>query len=294
MTSTQERPDLAVTGDPVLPAASRPAGLLTAVGIRDAERDAAALAWAVDDAAPGLDTLHVVHAYAPLPPEAVVPTRELTDRHRAAREVAARAVQLVGADGSLLRASGSAIPGAAVDVLGEIAAIVDLLVIGDDTATEPAGTSTTRAVLGQARCPVVAVPPAGHPPAPHPPARGPVTVVVGPDGLDDSVMHLALDAARRRGATLQASLAWTALHRGPVSRPDVAAVQEQFDIRLARWRAAYPDVPFVGRIELGEDWPQLLRRHSSLIVAGRGEADPLFSTSPAGQQRCPVLVVPIR
>ncbi len=151
MTSTQERPDLAVTGDPVLPAASRPAGLLTAVGIRDAERDAAALAWAVDDAAPGLDTLHVVHAYAPLPADAVVPTRELTDRHRAAREVAARAVRLVGADGSLLRASGAAIPGAAVDVLGEIAAIVDLLVIGDDTAAGPA-VSTTRAVLGQARC----------------------------------------------------------------------------------------------------------------------------------------------
>jgi len=273
------------------PAPQPVAPRLLGVGIHDVVHDRATLEWAVADAMPGRDQVHVVHAYVPLrldgcawPPVTMVRDR----RHVAATRVVAQAVQRAHEGHAGLEVGGSAIGGLPDDVLIELSHVVDLLVIGDDSHDPLIARKITTRVQAHAHCPLVCVPRDYFPPV----AARPITVVADDRGLLEPVLAFATSLARRAGVGLQVSRAWSSLHEGRVNGPGwLAEQQEELDVQLAGWRGAHPDVPVVARLELGYSWLDRLRAASSILVTStrsvdlvRSPGDPVHS--------CPVAIVP--
>lgn len=264
---------------------------LIGVGVRDTDHDAATIGWAVAEATPGADVVHVVHAYTPvqLPGCAWDPvTRARDARYAAGKQIMARAVQRGREHHADLQVDGSAIAGAPADVLEELSDIVDLIVIGDDAAEPSVGRKISWRVQDVARCPVVCVPPGDHTPRDLP-----VTVVADDRGLSEPVIRFASDAATRRNVTLQVSRTWTSLHReGGPGLFSLADQHEKLDAQLASWRADYPHLGIVGRIELDDGWLAHLRAHSSLLVAGAGSAGSVRGATTGSSPTCPTATVP--
>lgn len=279
-----------------LPASTAPAdrrGRLIAVAVQDADRDAAALAWAAFDAVAGVDSVHVVHCYIPLHVDdcswAPV-TRARDDRRQAAKRIAATAVQRLRAMRPGLTVDGSAIAGLPSDVVIELSSVVDVVVVGADRPGRSIGTRhVALRVQEHARCPVVCVP-AGH----RLPDDGPpVTVVAGADGIPEAAMRFAAGYAHRHGVALQVSRAWADLHEG--DRPGatwLAHQQEELDAQLASWRAAHPYVPISARIELEDDWLPGLAAHSGLLVVPGGSLAVDQRSADPAWLHCPTVVVP--
>jgi hypothetical protein len=268
---------------------------LIGVGVRDRDYDRATVEWAVDDAVRGLDTLHVVHSYLPLrldgcvwPP--VGYTRDL--RYLAATRVVAQAVQQANQRRGRRAGfdiAGSAIGGLPDDVLVELSAVVDLIVMGDDTSDPSISNKITAYVEDHAQCPVVCVPRAFRPPA----DERPVTVVMDELGLSEPVMEFARAFAQRHGVALQVSRAWTALHEGRLTTAAwMAEQQEELDAQLASWLSAHPGPAVSARIELDDEWPARLRAMSSLVVVPARSAT-LWRSQPEDENACPLAVVPI-
>jgi hypothetical protein len=274
------------------PAAEQPAPpRLIGVGIHDVVHDRATLEWAVADAAPAIDQVHVVHGYVPLrldgcawPPVSTVRDR----RHGAATRVVAQAVQRAQEGHPRLEVGGSAIGGLPEDVLIELSHVVDLLVIGDDSYDPLIARKITTRVQEHAHCPLVCVP-RDYLPAAEP---RPVTVVADDRGLLEPVLAFATSLARRHGVGLQVSRAWSSLHEGRVTGPGwLAEQQEELDTQLAGWRAACPDLPVTARLELGYSWLDRLRAASSVLVTSARAVDLVRSPSDP-VHACPVAIVP--
>ena len=272
-----------------------PQGRLIAVGVRDPTHDAAPLAWAAADAQAGCDAVHVAHAYVPLRLQGCAwepVARERDARYLAGSRIAARAVQRVVSLSSGLRTGGSTIAGLPEDVLIELSTVVDLLVIGDDSAAPPGARRIAWRVQDAASCPVVAVPHGWRPTS----AGHPVTLVVDELGIRPGAIEHAAAAAMRRGSGLRVSRTWRSLHEDEQPSPDwLAHQQEELDTQLADWRERYPQLALAARIEFGEDdWLRPLAASSSLIVVDVRAATAV-RTMPAGQPvLCPTVVVPAR
>ncbi len=177
-------------------------GRVIAIGIRDHVHDAATLSWAEAEATAGADGLHLVHAYVPLRLDGCSwdPVRRERDaRGLLGRRVTAQAVQRVRAACPDLLVDGSTIQGLPEDVLHEFSSLVDLLVIGDDSADPDRVRKIAWRIQDRARCPVVCVPRAYRASS----AGEPVTVVVAEGGPSEPAMRFAADVARRHNVGLE-------------------------------------------------------------------------------------------
>jgi hypothetical protein len=268
---------------------------LIGVGVHDILHDRGTIEWAVDDAVPGRDSVHIVHAYIPLRLDGCAwsPVTTLRDRrHTVATRIVSQAVQRA-IEGALeehagLEVGGSAIAGLPEDVLIELSSVVDLLVIGDDSHDTLVTRKITSRVQDRVQCPIVCVPRNFR-------AQGddrPVTVVVDEFGLCDDVMDFAAAEATRRDVTLQVSRAWSALHEGKVDGPGwLAEQQEELDEQLATWRTYHPQLAIAARLELGYSWLDRVRAISSLLVTASRSADLLRSPGET-DHTCPVAIIP--
>ena len=265
---------------------------LIGVGIHDVVHDRATLEWAVADAVPGRDQVHVVHAYVPLRLEGCAwpPVSAMRDRrHVAATRVVAQAVQRAHEGHAGLELGGSAIGGLPDDVLIELSHVVDLLVVGDDSHDPLVVRKITTRVQDHAHCPLVCVPRDYFPPA----EPRPVTVVADERGLLEPVLAFAAGLARRRGVGLQVSRAWSSLHEGRLTGPGwLAEQQELLDAQLAGWRVACPDLPVTARLDLGYSWLDRLRASSSALVTSARSVDLVRSPSDPVHS-CPVVTLPV-
>lgn len=264
------------------------AARLIAVGVRDPVADAGVLRWALADALPG-DVLHIVHAYVPLRLDRCQwePVRRERDhRALAAQRVVARAIQLARTMRVDLAVDGSAVAGLPDDVLVEFSQVVDLLVIGDDSAAPTGGHRIAWRVQDLAACPVVSVPAGGAG------FDAPVTVVVDERGLVPEALGFAVDWAQRHGHNVRVSRSWASLHEGERPRPAWLAHQaEELDSQVSEWQRCNPHVGIVTAIETCADWPLRVATDSSLIVAVAGSG----LSIPVGQDaaaRCATVVVP--
>jgi hypothetical protein len=268
---------------------------LIGVGVHDILHDRGTIEWAVDDAVAGRDSVHLVHAYVPLRLDGCAwsPVSKVRDRrHTVATRIVSQAVQraIEGAtqEHAGIEVAGSAIAGLPEDVLIELSAVVDLLVIGDDSLDTLVTRKITARVQDRVECPIVCVPRNYRAQA----DGRPVTVVVDEFGLYEEVMEFAAAEATRRAVTLQVSRAWSALHEGKVAGPGwLAEQQEELDEQLASWRAHHSDLAVAARLELGYSWLDRVRAISSLLVTGSRSADLLRSPGET-DHRCPVAIIP--
>lgn len=261
------------------------------VGVRDYEHDRAAIEWALHDARPGVDAVHLVYAYVPL----LLPgcawdrvARARDARYQRAQRILAQSMQRVrSAHGDVL-AGGSAIAGLPDDVLIELSSVVDLVVIGDDSASTSDRRRISWRVQDSARCPVVCVPPGYQP---RIDAR-PVTVVAGEHGLPENALEFAAAAAQRRGVGLDVSRSWSSLHADGLDGAGwLAEQQEELDAQLTDLRVQHPQLAITARIELGDDWLDELRAGSSLLVTN-SYAGSLVRSNHASAHGCPIAIVP--
>jgi hypothetical protein len=173
--------------------ATRRTGRLIAVGVRDNDYDAAVLQWAQYDAEPGIDVVHVVHAYIPehLAAADEATAYQLDGRFVRGERVLAAAVQFLRDACPGLPVEGSAIPGLPEDVLHEFTSVADLLVIGEsiDAAVRR---NIAHRMQDHAHCPVVTVPHAYRPPS----APQPVTLLAA-GATPRAVLRFAAQAAQR-------------------------------------------------------------------------------------------------
>ena len=261
---------------------------LIAVGVRDASADDAVLRWAATEAVPG-DVLHVVHAFVPLRLDRCQwdPVRRERDhRALAARRAVAQAQQRARTMRVDLEVGGSAVAGLPDDVLIEFSQVVDLLVIGDDSAEPRGGLRVAWRVPDLAACPVVCVPPAG--------ARfdAPVTVVLDERGLVPRTLRFALEWAQRHDVNVRVLRPWSPLHDEAVSAPTwLAHRAEQLDTQLVDWQVCYPHVGMVASIETADDWEVRARADSSLLVTTAGAPASVVSADGEPTQ-CATAVVP--
>lgn len=259
-----------------------------AVGVRDLPLDGPVLRWAATDALPG-DALHVVHAYVPLRLDRCdwdPVRRERDHRAWAARQTAARATQRARMMRVDLKVDGSAVAGLPDDVLIEFSQVVDLLVIGDDSADEPrSGHRIARRVQDLAACPVISVPRAGGR------FDAPVTIVVDDRGLERGPLSFALDWAQRHGVNVRVCQAWRV--RGAVSSMSLAHHAEELDVQLADWQERYPDVGLTTLIVTADDWAARVAAASSLLVTARGAPRAVVAAAAGESPACATAVVPI-
>src|SRR3954447_3450621 len=234
---------------------------LIGVGIHDVLQDRATIEWAVREAAPGRDSVHLVHAYVPLRLDGCAwgPVSADRDRrHTAASRVVAQAVQRASEEHHDLEVGGSAIGGLPEDVLIELGSVVGLLVIGDDSHDPMVARKISTRVQDRARCPVVCVPRDYLPSTDD----RPVTVVADDQGVADPVLTFAAEFARPHHRTVQVGRVRSAAHE-----PNPAG-------------------PEMGYSELDR-----LRAGSSLLVAAVRSVDLLRSPSDPIDS-CPIAVVP--
>lgn len=250
---------------------------LMVVGIADADADHSALAWTLADARPGIDSVHVVHAYSPIRLDGcswapVVAARDAR-RSRGTRVIAA-AEQRLRSQARSLQVDGSLVAGISWDVLGEFSLIVDLLVVGEDDAGAELATTASR-VARLAQCPVITVP-ADWVNADRD-ADAPVTVLLDGGAASAAVVGYGFAEAHRWGAGLQL----VTIHTGPADA-------------WAGWADRYPGVHVV-HSTFAENDPLLvprLRRTSRLLVTGRNCVHRFDQAAPLPAGRCAVVTVP--
>lgn len=263
------------------------------VAVRDYLHDRTTIDWALAHATPGVDTIHLVHAYRSLRLEGCywAPVVRARDRRcLAARNIVSLALQRIAASGSALRADGSAVAGSAEDVIGEISEVADLLVIGDDSAGSGEQRRISWRLQDASRCPTVCVP-GSYQPGPD---SEPVTVVAGEQDLDDSLLDFGADLAARAGVGLQISQPWAAGHAGRAEPAGwVADRQRALDAQLAIWRGRHRELSLCARIELGDGWADRVRRGSSLLVARTRSAALVRSRPDEPAHPCPIATVPL-
>lgn len=255
-----------------------PSGRMIAVGVGDADADAAVLGWVAGEAVPGRDVVHVVHAYVPAGLEGCLwePMSRRRDSVRlAASRAGAMAVQRLRLARPGLRVECSVVGGLPVDVLHEFSHLADLTVIGHAAGARVSPQLSAWMGAG----PVVRVPERWRTPA----AGSPVAVLVDGTDLPAAGIAFAADWARRHGAAVQVCVASSRRYdSGPPTAEWLAGQQEQLDTQLAEFFAEQPGVAVVGRIEWRPGWRERLASEVSLIV---GRTLPL----PGG---CPVVTVP--
>lgn len=279
-----------------------------AVGVKSISRDATGLSWAARDARPGLDEIHVVHAYRSLALTGCVwpPVVRANDARRTeARRTVAAALTALHAASAGVAVDGSAIAGNPAEVLTALSEVVDLLVVGcaaPGDVADPPGPDHQRALrtAQHAACPVVVVPSVERTDAAGDADR-PVAVLVGGGALPLRSIDFALDSAQRLGAALVVAQSCPVPAAGPAAGARAllgweTSRQEELDAQLAASRAEYSDVGVI--VELRREsvsaTVDLMRRTARLLVLARpfdeisGGAFDRILSAPTG---CPVAVV---
>jgi hypothetical protein len=262
------------------------------IAVRDTRHHEETIDWALAHAAPGLDVIHLVHAYLPLQLtgcnwEPVVRARDA--RYWAARRVIALAQQRI-ARRAAVRPEGSAIAGAPADVLVELSEVVDLIVVGDDSTGAQASRRITWRVQDLASCPVVAVP-LDHRPADD--GSPPVTVLADEHGLSEAAMSFGAETALRRGTSVQISGCRSFWGCSGASSHELRDEQQrQLRAQLDHWTRRYPQLTLSARAELGADELAGVCRGSALVVAPSRSAPQLRAGVLRPSHPFPVAVVP--
>lgn len=283
------------------------------VGVDDSPGSAAALIWALADAAARSAPLRIVCAYQwlpsylPLPGVTVAPELDAGHLRRAAEVVVAKALDRIGpADPrrSEVWVTGEAIEGRAASVLVAAAEDAALVVLGSRHLRAFGSAvlgSVGAAVAARAACPVVVV---------RGPAGDPVEdarVIVGVDGTDAArdVLRFAFSYASRHRVGLRAVLCW---------RPDPLAtmiwrpeppVPTQAEARLseilAGWREQFPEVLAQQSVVRDHPVAGLVAASSAqhLLVVGSKTSQAMLGTLLGSVSQgllhhatCPVAVVP--
>lgn len=226
-----------------------------AIAVDGSERDSAVLAWSARFARPG-DDLHVVHAYRELSLAGSVwlPAVRAGDRrrHDARRVVNVAQSVLHAALGNdrRLAVGGSTVTGAPHQVLSDLSAVADLLVVGSHP--RPGAVCEI-----DAACPVAVVPGGWAGSRSHD-----VGVLTGPL-LSTEAMDRASSYAQRGGRTVL--VVRTATEAAP-------ADLESLDLQVASWsRPDGPPIVTEVRHDDPADGVRALRRVLDLIVVDAGD-----------------------
>lgn len=272
------------------------------VGYDGSAGAAAALRWALDEAARLAAPLRLVYAVErPLRPAPVPPMPGDVDpatEHRHARSLLDRAVGEVSGAVPPVEVSGAVLDGPAVTVLCEQSRDARLVVVGSRGLGGFTGLfvgSVSLAVAAHADSPVVVV--RGGPVT----APGPVAVGVD-ESAREGLVGFAMEEAAARGVGLLAVRAWT-----PPSAPWPREAAEREDAERHRlsaalhaWSEKYPTVPVTTRLIDGD------ARHALAAVSGEVQLIVVGSRGRGGFEglvlgsvsqfllhhaRCPVAVV---
>jgi nucleotide-binding universal stress UspA family protein len=283
MTGTVTTADREPKNDP----ASHRRLVVVAVSADDADRGVAE--WAAN-AVTGNDHVHVVHVYRPfrLPDCDWEIIRESQRRRTAeARRLAACGECPIRQAHRALQVDGSAIGGDPVEVLIELSAIVDVVILGADA--EGSAADVTAGVVHGAYCPVVIVPPRAASTELSTSGR-PVTLLLDEPDLSAAGLELAKREAIRLGTGLRVvELRSAVRHPEPESPQLLAEEQICLDERLLQW-GRNEQVGVVGEVSLDEPASTARRviGSSSFVVMSRSAVELLAGVD----LPCPVAVVP--
>lgn len=277
------------------------------MGVDDTEESAAALRWAAAEARPGVDALHVVHAFALLSfaESSWTPAVQANDARRAsARTLVNTVIRHTRARRPGVDVDGSAIVGAPVPVLADLSQIADLVVIGgvsgDGTGRRGPGRHIGRRVATRAACPIVVVPDGAVPTSA--PTR-PVAVLLHGQDLRPDVLDFGFAAAARRGTSLLVVHSWTlgvepdAQERSEIVQWETEH-QKLLDAALAGCQERFARVPVLVQLRQESSYLATRELHESaqLLVVGRaGHEAPGLGPLPLLALRkplCPVAVIP--
>jgi nucleotide-binding universal stress UspA family protein len=271
---------------------------LIVVGVDGSEETRAALAWIAQVAVPGWDVVQVVHAICRVHAEGASAGCGFEDARWTAAEMVVESAEsdLHKRLPGLLTAL-TITRGEVVDVLADMSAFADLVVVGavppDRIGARGAGLGVGRALLTRAECPVLMVPGALAKPV----RRPSVVALVHHPELPPAVLTAAFAGARRLGCGLSVFSVGTPDQDVPPTRNGVrcweTSESEQLDAALSGWCFLYPEVAVTAEPcrEDVADAAARARRSAALIVAGIGaELDDLTSAV-IREPTCPVLVV---
>lgn len=279
------------------------------VGVDSIERSSSALLWAAPDARPGLDVVHVVHAYSllALTGSSWAPAVRANDALRSqAHHVVAAATTAVRVAGPGVEVDGSAIVGKPITVLTDISHLVDLLVVGGGDPTKQPGSRgrggrIPRVIATRSACPVVVTPGAeSHGPAP---TDLPVALLLDGTALPRQAIDFAFTAAARRHALLVVAQSFPPEATDRCATADEITLwetsrQKELDAELSTWQQSYRDIGVI--VELRRESTlatvQLMHRTTQLIIVTREATDGpalgrLGLTALANATR-PVVIVP--
>lgn len=256
-----------------------------AIAVDGSVRDRAVLAWAASFARPG-DDLHVVHAYQELSlhGSAWLPAVRANDhrRHRARSVLSSAQSVLLAAlqRDRQIAVGGSALVGWPHQVLADISAVADLLVVGSRPGPGPA-------CLIDASCPVVVVPAEWTIAR----ARGRSVGVVCHAELSTAAMDRAVEYACRAGMSVLVLQSHDD-GRHSAARLSEAGQLERLDLQVAGWqRVGGP--PIVA--EVRPDGPVEAVRSAAavlaLLVVDAGSEQQAISRLAVDELHLPVFIV---
>lgn len=285
------------------------------VGVDDSPGSAAALTWALAEAAARPAPLQVVCAYQwlpsylPLPGVSVAPELDAGQMRRTAEGIIAKAIDRIGTPAlrhGEFQVTGEVVEGRAASVL--VAASVDaaVVVLGSRHLRALGSAvlgSVGAGVAAHAACPVVVVRgPAGDP-------AEDARVIVGIDGTDAAVdvLRFAFGYASRHRVGLRAVLCWrpdplaTMIWRPEPPAP--AQAEARLSEILAGWGEQFPEVPVQQTVVRDHPVPGLVAASSAqqLLVVGSRTSQAMLGTVLGSVSQgvlhhatCPVAVVPTR
>ncbi|MGN6608547.1 MAG: hypothetical protein ACTHMS_16250, partial [Jatrophihabitans sp.] len=212
--------------------------------------------------------------------------RERTLRLEGALRVVSRTEVPLRAARVAAEVGGSAVAGEPSDVLTDLSAVADLVVMGADVA----GGVVARDVVAGSRCPVLVLPP-----QPQWEAHRdlPVTVLLPTPDIPQRLLQIAVDEAEREHVALRVLQLHGAL-RHPARQPSELIAEEQVGLGelLYPLREQHPDVAFVGEIDVDDPLAAVTRvADSSRMLAASTHSLRLVDGAEA-LARCPVLFVP--
>lgn len=247
-------------------------------GLDGSRESHAALDWAAAEAARREATLEIVqvHETGAYPYSQLLDDQvEIDQAERLMKEAAAE----IGRRHPGVHLTWQVVAGRPANVLDEIAATSDLLVLGTRGFGGLRGFfvgSTALPAVAHARCPVVLVRAGGG----DPDRKGDVVVGLQPDKVPEPVLDFAFDAAARRSVPLRVLYgmdvppAHRFRHRRDTPQPDGELLDQQTQAlraRTAPWQERYPGVEADCRTVLGPPAVHLVEEASdaALLVVGR-------------------------
>ncbi len=249
-----------------------------AVGIDGSPESMVAARWAADEAARRQLSLRLLHAYATTPligvPAYGVPSDINEGLIEAGTDALAQAVAEVEKQQKDVAFTAELVKSDPRPALIEASATSMLTVIGRSGGgriPEVVLGSVALHVAAHGRSPVAVI--SAHTPDP---SDGPVLLGVNGSGVSEDAAAYAFDEASRRGAKLDAVLAWDdlAMRGFGGGQPEMAVMEDEEEHvvlaeQLAGWRDKFPDVEVEQVVVRGKPAEAILR-HAEGLAQGQG------------------------